>query len=242
MNARHIPVVAGLLAAAAVLAAAPESPAPFRAGERLAYQVRWASLNAATAELEAVAERQFRGRAAWHLRAQARTVEAVRLLYPLDDQFDSYADAATLASLQYEMRKREAGRREDTTIRMTHEGDPAGEGPSVRVPRGTRDPLGFFYFLRTADWRRTPEVRSTVYDGEKLYEVRARLVEARERVAVPAGGYDAAKLALRVFERGRELTDARFRVWLANDAARTPVLIEAELPFGALRVELRRAE
>jgi hypothetical protein len=29
-----------------------------------------------------------------------------------------------------------------------------------------------------------------------------------------------------------------FTLWLANDASRTPVLVEAEIPFGTSRIEL----
>jgi hypothetical protein len=45
-------------------------------------------------------------------------------------------------------------------------------------------------------------------------------------------------VAVRVFEHGQELTDTHFSLWLASDAARTPVLIEADVPIGTARVEL----
>jgi hypothetical protein len=45
---------------------------------------------------------------------------------------------------------------------------------------------------------------------------------------------------LRVYEHGQELADTHFAVWLAQDAAHTPVLVEAEAPppFGSARIEL----
>ncbi|MGH9494270.1 MAG: DUF3108 domain-containing protein [Candidatus Sulfotelmatobacter sp.] len=33
----------------------------------------------------------------------------------------------------------------------------------------------------------------------------------------------------------------RFEIWIANDPARTPVVIEANLPFGSVRAELLTA-
>jgi hypothetical protein len=43
---------------------------------------------------------------------------------------------------------------------------------------------------------------------------------------------------VRVFQRGREQTDTAFTVWLAENAKRTPILIEAQTPIGSARVEL----
>lgn len=221
-----------------------EAAVPFRAGEKLDYRVGWQNfLTAATAQVRVEARRPFYGRAAWHFQATARTVEPVRYLYTLDDQFDSYSDTVSLASLQYETYLREMGGREDTRIRMSADGEAeSGDGPSVRVPPGTRDPLGTFFSLRAVDWEQTTETKMYVYDGKKLYELRARKMGAAETVTVPAGEFSATCIEMRVYERNRELTSTRFLLWLATDRARTPVLVEAELPFGSFRVELTRIQ
>ncbi len=220
-----------------------ESPVPFLVGEKLEYRAGWVNfLTAATTRLEVTERRPFYGGHAWHFQAVAHTVEPVRYLYILDDQFDSYTDTATLASLQYESYLREQGKQQDSVVRMTTDRDPPrGDGPTVRVLPGTRDPLGLLYYFRTLDWRTTKEVRVPVYDGRKLYDVQARLEIEQGNVTVPAGNFPASRIEVRVFDRGRELTEARFWVWLAKDAPRTPVLMEAELPFGSVRVELSRA-
>jgi hypothetical protein len=221
-----------------------EQAVPFRKGEKLDYLVQWAKLlNAATVRL-AVADRgSFYGREAWHFQALAHTVDPVRLFFTLDDQFDSYTEPSSLASLQYEMYLREQGKQEDSVYRLTTEGDPAPAGvSSVRVLPGTRDPIAFLYYLRTVDWQRNQEVRCPVFDGRKLYEVRARLAVAREQVSVAAGTFAASRLEVRVYQRGREVAQTHFWVWLAHDAGRTPVLVEAEVPIGSARVELSHAE
>jgi hypothetical protein len=162
------------------------------------------------------------------------------MVFELDDQFDSYSDAGTLASLQYEMHLSERGQKVDSVQRMTATGkEPAfGGATQARVLPGTRDPLGIMQYLRNVDWAKTPEVRSPVYDGHKLYDVRAKLAAASEKVNVPAGNYTASKIAIRVFEDGVELKDASFTLYLADNAARTPVLLEAIMPFATARVEL----
>jgi hypothetical protein len=224
-------------------AAAPvrEAEVPFRAGERFSFQVFFSkfSVKAGAIEFAVVERRNFFGRPAWHFRARAQSVDTVRMLYPLDDQFDSYTHAGTLTTLQYEIYLRERGERQDNTWRMDTGEEPIPNGvPAARVLPGTRDPIGLLYVLRAADWKKNPEFRAPVFDGRRLYEVQARLAESSAQVTVSSGRFTASRIGVRVFERGRELTDTSFSVWLAEDATRTPILIEAALPIGSARVEL----
>jgi hypothetical protein len=55
---------------------------------------------------------------------------------------------------------------------------------------------------------------------------------------VAAGKFRVTRVVLHVSEGGREIPNLKFWVSLAQDAERTPVLIEAEVPFGTVRVEL----
>ena len=98
------------------------------------------------------------------------------------------------------------------------------------------------HFLRSTEWTKTPEVRCPVYDGHKLYDVRAKLKATSASVTVPAGSYTASRIDVRVFDNGVEMKDAYFSLYLANNAARTPVLLEAVMPFADARVELVKAK
>jgi Protein of unknown function (DUF3108) len=218
---------------------------PLRAGEVLEYSANVSSLtNVATLRLQVVGRGNFLEKNTWHLKAFAHTENPLRMVFELDDQFDSYSDAATLASLQYEMHLSERGQKVESIQRMTATGkEPAPPGATeTRVLPGTRDPLGMMQYLRNVDWTKTPEVRSPVYDGHKVYDLRAKLAPRSEAVEVPAGSYTASKIVIRVFEDGVEKKDASFSLYLANNAARTPVVLEAVLPFATARVELQKAQ
>ncbi|HTS12613.1 MAG TPA: DUF3108 domain-containing protein [Candidatus Limnocylindrales bacterium] len=215
-------------------------PVPFRVGEILKYQVSWASFTtAASVELTVPERGDLFGWPTWHFRAAAHTLSPVRSLFAIDDQFDSYTDAATGESRQYETHLSEMGRKLDQIWRFVVQGQtPRAPGNAVIVLPGTRDPLGALYALRAADWQRTPEVRMPVYDGHDLYDLRAQIEASNESVQVPAGKFTASRIALQIFEGGKEVSGIGFAAWIANDAARTPVLMTAELPFGSLRVEM----
>jgi hypothetical protein len=199
--------------------------------------------NVASLRLVVDGRKEMAGTDAWHLQAFAHTQNPLRMVFELDDQFDSYSAPGNFASVQYEMHLSERGQKVQSVQRMTSTGrEPAAAGASeARVSPGTRDPLGMMQYLRSVDWSKTPMVHGPVYDGHKLYEVRAQRTGSAE-VEVPAGKFSTTTVDIKVFDNGAEMKDARFTVYLAKDAVRTPVLLEAVLPFAAARVELTRKQ
>jgi hypothetical protein len=222
----------------------PESGLVLRPGEILEYTANVSKLNnVANLKLQVAERRDFLGKTAWHLQAFAHTENPLRMVFELDDQFDSYSDAGSLASLQYEMHLSERGQKVESVQRMTATGkEPAPpDATATQVLPGTRDPLGMMEYLRGVDWAKTPEVRSPVYDGHRLYDVRAKLAGPSEAVTVPAGNYTASKIEIRVFDDGEEMKDTHFSLYLANTAEKTPVLLEAVMPVATARVELTKS-
>jgi hypothetical protein len=227
-------------AKSAATAAANVAPAPFRAGEVLNYSGQWLKMNdVLTARLSVVDDHPFNGHPAWHFQAQLQTKNPLRYLFPLDDQFDSYSSHSDLAGMQFEMYLHQPGKQENRILRLSSTPAPAPDGATVaQVLPGTLDALGFVYYLRTVNWNKTPKVRMPVFDGHELYEIRASVAEAHKEVRVLAGTFVATGIALQVFEHDVEATEIKVTIWLAQDAAHTPVLFEAELPFGVGRGEL----
>jgi len=224
-----------------------KTPAAFtpRSGETLEFNAIVPKLDSTIATIRLLVgdRRPIDQKSAWHFQAFAHTENPYRMVFELDDQFDSYSDPANnMASLQYEMHLSERGQKSDSVQRMLPSPDePApANATAARVLKGTRDPIGMLQFLRGVDWSKTAEVRSPVYDGRKLYDARASLASRNVSVTVPAGTYNASKIEIHVFENGVETKDAHFFLYLSNDSARLPVLMEAVLPVTNARVELTK--
>jgi len=212
---------------------------PFQVGEKLNYRVAWATFSsAATVETSVVEQRDLFGWKTWHLKALIHTAGSVRSLFTIDDQADSYVDAQTQQTRQFELYLDELGRKQNQVLRPVARGDTARGGPGVIVQAGTRDPLGALYTLRAVDWRATPEVTVPVYDGRNLFEMRAKVEGASEKVTTAAGKFDAMRVGVKLFQFGKEGAENSFVIWFAQDRARTPVAIEAALPFGSLHAEM----
>jgi hypothetical protein len=197
--------------------------------------------NVASLRLVVNGQKEIAGKEAWHLQAFAHTQNPLRMVFELDDQFDSYSAPGGFASVQYEMHLSERGQKVQSIQWLTPTGlEPAPAGATAaRVLPGTRDPLSTMQYLRSVDWAKTPMVHGPVYDGRKLYEVRAQKTGTAE-VQVPAGKFSTTTIDVKVFDNGVEMKDARFTLYLAKDAAHTPVLLEAVLPFASARVELTK--
>ena len=212
---------------------------PFAAGELLTYRLTWSVFsNAATVQLMVVEKRDLFGIPAWHFRASAHTQVPLRSLAEIDDQFDSYADAATLESRQYETYLNELGEKENTVLQLASIRQAArGHASVVLVKPRTRDPLAVLYVLRAVDWGRTPEFRAPVYDGEDLYEMRARVELLEDAISVSGKEVTATKIAVVLF-RGGYQSRTRCWIWLSRDAERVPLVIQAQLPYGSVRGEL----
>jgi len=146
----------------------PPTPTALRLGEVLEYSANVSNLNnVATLKLQVVDRGNFLGKGTWHLKAFAHTENPLRMVFELDDQFDSYSDAATLASMQYEMHLSERGQKVESVQRMTATGkEPAAPAPRRRAcSQAPAIRSALMQYLRNVDWTKTPEVRSSVYDG-----------------------------------------------------------------------------
>lgn len=218
------------------------SDAPLRTGEVLEFTANVSKLsNVANLRVSVLDQQGFLGKTVWHLRADAHTENPLRMVFAIDDQFDSYSDSRALTSVQYEMHLNERGEKVESVQRMMISGRAPADATAAIVLPGTRDPLGMLEYLRSVDWTKSAELRSPVYDGRKLYDVHALFMGSGQRVSVPAGDFATSKIELRVFDNGAEMKDSHFFLYLADNSSRSPVLLEAVLPFADARVELVRA-
>jgi hypothetical protein len=219
---------------------AKDLPMPFHVGETLNYRVSWTVFaNAGTVQLNIPERRSIADWPTWHFHVSAHTLSPARSLAAIDDQFDSYTDSTTLESRQFEMHLDEMERKKEQTVYFVAQGQTPRPGlPATFVLADTRDPLGALYALRSLDWQKAPEYRAPVYDGKNLFDMHAHLEAGNETVAVAAGKYPASRISIHIFQSGAEVSGSSFLVWLAHDSAHTPVLMQADIPFGSIRVEL----
>jgi hypothetical protein len=217
-------------------------PAPFHAGETLNLSGGFLGMTGViVAKLSVVDDHPFYGKPAWHLQGHVQTLNLLKYMYAVDDQFDSYSAQPDVTGLQFELYLHESGKNESHVLRLAPvPGAPTSGVVQVPALSSIRDPLAFLYYIRTVDWQHTPELHTQVFDGSKIYNVIVNVTTPQAQQTVQAGTFTATGLGIRAFEGATEVTNMKITIWLANNAARTPILIEVALPFGSGRVELTK--
>jgi hypothetical protein len=203
-------------------------------GEDLRYSINWAS-GLSLGEGQLASGKTAEGALEFSLKLEAAVPG-----FPFSDQYRSLASAAYCsAEFERELTRGKRKSREKTTFDA--EKDTATrattDGGSTQITTGAcpRDALAFLFFLRRelAQGRKPPA--ETVYAGA-AYQVRAEF-KGTYPLKVGEARQEADLLLMSV--KGPK-SDFSFELWMARDAARTPLLVRAPLPVGALTMELVR--
>ncbi len=212
---------------------------PFAAGEKLEFTAGWATLlTAGRGELE-VASVPNATASTFHFVARAETLPPASYLFLLQDRFDSYAEAASLASLRFEMQLREGKTERINTVEFDHKrGEANAAGRVVPVNSGVHDTVALIYAIRATNWEKKDAATFDFFDGQKSQQLRVTVLSRAEEVSVPAGNFPAMRAEMQVWRNDQPVSDQKFDTWLSRDRRRLPLKVEAHLPFGVIRVEL----
>ncbi len=250
--ARHRPLLVLLLALAA------PSPSPLGAlqppprlaeliGERLEFAVRWGVLPAAEAQLEVEAA----GDGRVTLRATARSLPWVDVIYPVRDLAESTVALPAARAVRYYKHQQE-GRRRTREVevqfdleagRATYRRDEE-EPRSLEVPPDVLDPLASFYAYRIRDLPADEAAELPVSDGKRLVRGTVRVV-GRETLETPAGVFETVIIEPELEGVGgifRKSPGARVLIWLTDDRWRRPVRLQSEVSVGKFTADLVRVE
>jgi hypothetical protein len=250
MKTSRARVLAVLLVVPAIAGAqhgAADPGVPFRAGERLSYDVAWSSyVTAATATID-VSPRQGRGPGGFYdLVAEGRSVGLLDAVYPVYYKAQSHLDARTLRPSTSTFYSDERGQRHLSTTRFTgpttieFEPDTGAGRETYRVPPESRDPLSAIHVLRTVPLEAGPVATLSVVDGADIYRTRWQAA-GPESISTPAGRFSAWRLTPTLTdEQGQPITTTRITLWLSNDARRLPLRLQAELPIGTFTLTLTK--
>ena len=222
--------------AAAAFSSGEFSSAPYRAGEKLTYNVSFSNFTtAAHVELFNAGRGRFFDREGFELRARVQTVGVVRAaLYAIDNEYTSYVEPQTGLPFRTRFQRLDGGATAQTPT------GPGYSAPAVEATPATYDFLSALYRLRAL-----PLAAGAVYpvraqgDGTQ-YEAELRVV-GRETVKTPAGTFNAVVTQLRV-RNNSAVNDYRSRIYFTDDERHVPVLLTAKLKTGEIRAELASSE
>lgn len=215
----------------------------FTPGEKLSYVLHYGWLNAGVATLELKEyPREIGGRNVLHAVGVGQSTGAFKTFYKVDDRYETYFDESGVFPYIFVRRVDEGGYKfsQDYTFMQRKGQVTTQEKKTFDVPAHVQDMLSAFYFARTIDFGKAKPgdvfTIETFLDNE-LWPLRMRYV-GKETIKLRNGKYRCLKFQP-VVQEGRIFKgNDDLNVWITDDANRIPVLAQAKVLVGSIKMEL----
>lgn len=228
-----------LLAAQAVLPAAPPAEFPFAVGEKLSYTAKLGMLTLGSGSLEVASVDTVRGVESFRLRFR---LQGKTMFYSLDDVLESWIGTNDLNSRRFiqdfvendKVTKRHYEIFPDSGFYREH-----GREVTRETPAEPLDDAAFFYFVRV-----TPLEVGKTYTYDRYFRkdknpVTIQVVK-REKMDLPDGSkVNCLVLHPIIDTKGLFSKRSETRIWLTDDTRRLPVQIRTKFPFGTITLRLK---
>jgi hypothetical protein len=248
------------LLVSALLALAPYAPpaqaparaersVPFQVGETLTYDVSWSNyLVAGTATTTVKEKRPSFDSTAYYVVVEARPVPLVSRLYSLYYKLDTLIDAYTLLPQRASVYTEEGPRRHLTTTRFEHL---AGRAlveiqsattvkSAIPIAATTQDAVSALYLLRALPLQAGLHLTLPVTNDGVNYTTTVD-VAGPQRVRTPLGDRSAWRVTFAVADDHAQAVGKNLAIWIADDAQRLPLRLQADLAVGGFVLMLRDA-
>jgi hypothetical protein len=215
----------------------------FRPGEKLTYVVHYGFINAGEAVVELRdLPRTINGRKVWQAVGTGRSLGAFNTFYKVEDHYSTIFDVEGVFPWVFSRDVSEGGyefkqdylyhqhKRQVTTQReQTHD-----------VPPSVQDMLSAFYYARTIDYSHAKVGDVFIIDtflDDELFPLRMRYL-GKETIKLRNGKYRCLKFQP-VVQEGRIFKgNDDLNVWVTDDGNRIPVLVQAKVLVGSIKMQL----
>ncbi|WP_018476908.1 DUF3108 domain-containing protein [Pontibacter roseus] len=223
----------------------------FTAGELLKYKVHYGPINAAEAVIDISPNlHRINDRPTYKATVYGKTTSSFDLFIRIRDTWQSYIDTAAILPQRSFRNIEEGSYRKRETVDFNHYNNTAKveskkrnrdkRNSSHKIPTHAQDIVSGFYYLRTLDYdRMTPGEKFTVkgFFDEEVFDM-VVTYKGRENISTKAGTFRAIKLIPKMPKNKLFKGEDAVTVYLSDDKNKIPVLIQADMFVGAVKVDL----
>ncbi|MBL7962677.1 MAG: DUF3108 domain-containing protein [Flavobacteriales bacterium] len=228
-----------------------ESPSPlrtlrhdaFRAGEKLTYVVHYGLVDAGEAVIELKeSDQEIQGRRLLRAVGTGRSLGAFNWFYKVDDHYESYIDREGVFPWVFSRRVNEGGYKFTQDYKyLQHKRQVTTQKQQTHaVPAHVQDMISAFYYARTFDFSNARPGDTYVIDcflDDEVWPLRMKFV-GRETIKLRNGKYRCLKFQP-IVQQGRIFkTNDDLNVWITDDGNKIPVLAQAKVLVGSIKMEL----
>ena len=215
----------------------------FQPGEKLEYVLHYGLINAGRATLEVhETPKTLFGRPLLHVVGIGKTLGAFNWFFKVRDRYESYIDRDGVFPWLFVRRVYEGGYtiNQDYRFYQQHQKVRTEKEEEHQVPAYVQDMFSAFYFARTLNFD-TAEVGDiyvveTFLDNE-LFPLRIKYM-GKETIKTRTGKYRCMHFRPAVIEGNIFKDDDDLEVWITDDKNQIPVLAEAKILVGSIKMEL----
>lgn len=215
----------------------------FASGEKLSYVLHYGWLNAGVATLELKESPQdIAGRKVLHAVGVGESTGAFKAFYKVEDRYETYIDKSGVFPYLFIRRVNEGGYiiNQDYVFMQRRQQVATQDQKTYDVPPHIQDMLSAFYFARTLDYANAKpgqEFSIPCFMDNEEWNLRMRFVK-KETIKLRNGKYRCLKFQP-VVQEGRVFkTNDDLNVWITDDANHIPVLAQAKVLVGSIKLEL----
>ncbi|WP_114778326.1 DUF3108 domain-containing protein [Botryobacter ruber] len=222
----------------------------FTTGEVLKYKVHYGPITAAEAVIDVAPSLQYvNGKPCYKATVYGKTNSSFDLFLKVRDTWQSYIDTAAIVPQRSFRNIEEGNYRKRETVDFNHHTNTATverkknkhkESGTYKVPNQVQDIVSGFYFLRTQNYEKMRVGEKFHVKGFLDDEVFDMVVtyKGKETVSTKAGDIRAIKLVPAMPDNKLFKGEDAITVYLSDDKNKIPVLIQAAMFVGSVKVDL----
>ena len=206
-------------------------------GEQLTFKMEYLNLSVATLNFQTIDTNKN----SYHLEVHASATRTARLLFKLDNGYETYFDRNTFLPIKVIKKIRQKNIQHELNFYFDHQKNKASLGDSISwsIPGDCYDYFSMLYFLRSQHLKPGDSLSFHLDSEFLISKVEAKVLSDQEVIQVPAGKFKSIKLNLkfsavtheprpwktdlltnRLAAPGSEIT-----IWFSKDDYRLPLKI-----------------
>lgn len=218
----------------------------FSTGEVLKYKIHYGVITAAEATIDiAPGLHRINNRPCYKANVYGRTIGSFDFFLRIRDTWRSYIDTASILPQHFYRDIEEGKYRKKENVVFDHNRNIATvedkKGTETfKIPDNIQDIVSGFYYLRTIDFNKYKigdVIKLQGFFDDEIFDFTV-VYRGRETVDTKAGSIRAFKLVPRMPENKLFSGENAISVYLSDDKNKIPVLIQAEMFVGSVKVDL----
>ena len=219
--------------------------AAFNKGEKLEFIVHYGIINAGVASVEVNKEYyNINGKPATKITGIGKSTGAFDWFFKVRDSYVTYMNTETLEPYRFVRHVDEGGFVFDQEYNFNHDEKVVvtEKNDTVSIPTGIQDLVSAYYYARSVDFENYnvgDVVSFKAFVDSTVEPIRIRYL-GKENISIRSGKYRCYKLQPLV-QKGRVFDDPTdVTVYISDDKNKVPVLIEAKVIVGSVKLELSK--